>query len=114
MRLVCGWVFRGYPQGSELLELPRLAPGFAPLQVTGPLHGWRCRAKLAVRGRPGKPVIGLFKRGSHDVVDIVPGCKIHHPRINQAAALIKQVGVGVKDGGCGQVGWGPFVIILMK
>ena len=79
--------------------LPCLAPGLVLLQVAGPLHGWRCRAKLAVRGRPGKPLVGLFKRGSHDVVDIVPGCRIHHPRINQAAALIKQVRVTVKEGG---------------
>ncbi|MEW5316051.1 MAG: hypothetical protein WDW38_007441 [Sanguina aurantia] len=52
--------------------------------------GWRCRAKLAVRGSPGKPLLGLFKRGSHDVVAI-PKCKTHHPRINEAVALMTQV-----------------------
>jgi hypothetical protein len=26
--------------------------------VAGPMHGWRCRAKLAVRGTPGRPLIG--------------------------------------------------------
>ncbi|GAX79586.1 hypothetical protein CEUSTIGMA_g7027.t1 [Chlamydomonas eustigma] len=66
--------------------------GVQELKLTsGPLHGWRCRAKLAVRGTPGRPLIGLYKRGSHKVVDIVPGCRIHHPRINQAAHLIKQL-----------------------
>ncbi|KAG2497257.1 hypothetical protein HYH03_004841 [Edaphochlamys debaryana] len=38
--------------------------------VMGPAHGWRCRAKLAVRGNPGRPLLGLFRRGSHTVVDI--------------------------------------------
>ncbi len=29
--------------------------------------GWRHRAKIAVRGTPGAPLIGLFKRASHVV-----------------------------------------------
>ncbi|KAF5834701.1 hypothetical protein DUNSADRAFT_8526 [Dunaliella salina] len=58
--------------------------------VTGPTMGWRCRAKLAVRGEAGRPVIGLFREGSHEVTPI-PNCSIHHPRINQAVALIKQL-----------------------
>ena len=27
--------------------------------ITGPTTGWRCRAKLAVRGVPGHPIIGV-------------------------------------------------------
>ena len=42
--------------------------------VSGPVHGWRCRARLAVRGKPGSPVIGLFKRGTHETVPI-PECR---------------------------------------
>ncbi|KAE8680874.1 putative LRR receptor-like serine/threonine-protein kinase [Hibiscus syriacus] len=38
------------------------------------LWGWRCRAKLAVRGLPENPLIGLYEEGSHNVVDI-PRCK---------------------------------------
>ncbi|KAI3919575.1 hypothetical protein MKX01_018398 [Papaver californicum] len=34
------------------------------------LWGWRCRAKLAVRGSSIKPLIGLYKEGTHNVVDI--------------------------------------------
>ena len=82
----------------------------------GPQHGWRCRARLAVRGNAGDIKIGLFRAGSHDVVDI-PNCRyllglsvhlsaapsesspewtvciprIHHPRINKAIDLIRQV-----------------------
>lgn len=56
----------------------------------GPAQGWRCRAKLAVRGRPGRVNVGLFKEHTHDVSSI-PSCVIHHPRVNEAAALITQL-----------------------
>lgn len=51
--------------------------------------GWRTRAKLAVRGSKKEPQIGLFKRGTHDVVDI-PDCPLHHPLINQALQVLKE------------------------
>ncbi|XP_042000046.1 uncharacterized RNA methyltransferase pc1998-like [Salvia splendens] len=51
--------------------------------------GWRCRAKLAVRGSSMKPLIGLYEEGTHNVVDI-PECKAHHPSINAAVDLLKQ------------------------
>ncbi|KAI7995436.1 DNA topoisomerase 2 [Camellia lanceoleosa] len=38
------------------------------------LWGWRCRAKLAVRGSSTDPLIGLYQEGTHNVVDI-PDCK---------------------------------------
>ncbi|XP_068335397.1 uncharacterized protein [Pyrus communis] len=53
------------------------------------LWGWRCRAKLAVRGSPETPLIGLYQEGTHNVVDI-PQCKAHHPSINAAVELLKQ------------------------
>ncbi|KAK6928513.1 hypothetical protein RJ641_007104, partial [Dillenia turbinata] len=52
------------------------------------LWGWRCRAKLAVRGSSVMPLIGLYQEGTHDVVDI-PYCKAHHPSINSAVELLK-------------------------
>lgn len=36
--------------------------------------GWRCRAKLAVRGTSDNALIGLYQEGTHSVVDI-PECK---------------------------------------
>jgi hypothetical protein len=36
--------------------------------------GWRCRAKLAVRGTSEDPQIGLFEEGTHSIVDI-PLCR---------------------------------------
>ncbi|XP_054783070.1 uncharacterized protein LOC129290343 [Prosopis cineraria] len=53
------------------------------------LWGWRCRAKLAVRGSSTKPLIGLYEEGTHNVVDI-PDCKAHHPNINAAVDLLKR------------------------
>ncbi|KAI8031306.1 putative RNA methyltransferase pc1998 [Camellia lanceoleosa] len=53
------------------------------------LWGWRCRAKLAVRGSSTDPLIGLYQEGTHNVVDI-PGCKAHHPNISAAVELLKQ------------------------
>ena len=56
---------------------------------TGQACGWRCRAKLAVRGTKEEPLIGLFQAGSHSLTDI-PHCKVHHPLINQAANLMRK------------------------
>ena len=70
--------------------------------LAGPVHGWRCRAKLAVRGSAGAPSIGLFEAGSHSVTPM-PECRAHHPRINSAAQLVQQVGFvyPLKHGLCG-------------
>ncbi|KAK2360020.1 hypothetical protein P8452_64114 [Trifolium repens] len=53
------------------------------------LWGWRCRAKLAVRGSSTNPLIGLYEEGTHNVIDI-PECKAHHPNINAAVELLRQ------------------------
>jgi len=56
--------------------------------VIGARHGFRQRARLSVRGRIGRPKIGIFAEGSHRVVDI-PACQIHHPLINEVARELK-------------------------
>lgn len=55
----------------------------------GNVNFWRFRAKLVVRGTSENPLIGLYKKGTHDVLDI-PFCKVHHPNINLALAHIKK------------------------
>ena len=55
--------------------------------TSGPVHYWRLRARLAVRGSSYAPVIGLFRRNTHQVVPI-PDCVVHHPRINRAMAAV--------------------------
>jgi len=56
--------------------------------VVGARTGFRQRARLAVRGRAGRPKLGIFAEGSHRVVDI-PNCQIHHPLINEVAQALK-------------------------
>ena len=54
-----------------------LSTGHGHTELTvrlGEVHGWRCRARLAVRGRPGRPVVGLYRAGTHDALDI-PDCR---------------------------------------
>jgi tRNA/tmRNA/rRNA uracil-C5-methylase (TrmA/RlmC/RlmD family) len=67
---------------------------FAAKGCTFALHagapcGWRSRAKLAVRGTSLHPIIGLYEKGTHHAVDI-PQCRVHHPKINEAANILRQ------------------------
>jgi len=48
---------------------------------------WRLKAKLPVRKDASSPVIGLFKKGTHEAVSI-PHCLVHHPSINEASARL--------------------------
>jgi tRNA/tmRNA/rRNA uracil-C5-methylase (TrmA/RlmC/RlmD family) len=65
--------------------------GIADLSlVSGAMCGWRCRSKLAVRGTAAKPLIGLFKQGTHQVEEI-PHCQVHHPAINSSVSLLKNL-----------------------
>eukprot|EP00959_Pyramimonas_sp_CCMP1952_P458353 9476479-Pyramimonas_sp.AAC.3 len=54
---------------------------------TGDVHGWRCRVKLAVRGSPTKPLIGLFERNSHRVLPI-PNCRYRHSPSNHGTIAL--------------------------
>lgn len=70
--------------------------GVADFQLaTGAVHGWRNRARLAVRGASGAPVIGLFAAASHDVV-AVPRCAVHHPSVNAAVALLTRAATAAR------------------
>jgi tRNA/tmRNA/rRNA uracil-C5-methylase (TrmA/RlmC/RlmD family) len=73
---------------QALVALTRDAALPPPEVVEGPAHGYRLRARLAIRGRPGSPKIGIFQEGSHRIVDI-PRCVVHHPLVNEVAAAVK-------------------------
>lgn len=75
------------PLWEEVLSFfsPFSAPEF---HVGPPLH-WRHRAKVAVRGTSSHPLIGLFKRFSHQVFPI-PECLVHHPHLNCAFASVRE------------------------
>ena len=80
---------------------------------TGATRGWRARARLAARslpkpnGRPGRGplALGLFQRGTHDLVRI-PECAVHHPRVNDAAAAVeracRELGIRAYDEATGE------------
>lgn len=69
-------------------DLIFFAPFSTPdLHIGSPLH-WRHRAKMAVRGTSIHPLIGLFKRFSHDVFPI-PECLVHHPHLNLAFEFVR-------------------------
>ena len=57
--------------------------------ISGPMTGFRQRARLAIRGRLGSPKLGLFELGTHHVVHI-PNCLVQHPLINRAAAVVRK------------------------
>jgi 23S rRNA (uracil1939-C5)-methyltransferase len=67
---------------------------------------WRTRAKLAVRRQHGDGVaIGLFRRGTHEVLPI-PQCLAHHPKINEAVAYLATLPAGLgynEETGTGQL-----------
>ncbi len=68
----------------------RVAPEITVSLKVGEVTGWRTRSKLAVRGTPIQPEIGLFKSGSHQVVSI-PTCPLHHLSINSLYAKVRKV-----------------------
>jgi tRNA/tmRNA/rRNA uracil-C5-methylase (TrmA/RlmC/RlmD family) len=57
-------------------------------EICGPTAGFRCRARLAIRGRLGSPKLGLFELDSHRVVHI-PSCSVQHPLINRVAEVVR-------------------------
>jgi len=50
---------------------------------------YRTTAKLAVAGGHSDPFIGIYRRTSHDVVDL-GDCPLHHPLINQVIAIVRE------------------------
>lgn len=72
-----------YPSLQQI-QVPRLLIPERRLQ-------YRTTAKLAVAGTHADPYIGIYRRASHDVVDL-EGCPLHHPVIN---AVIKAVREGL-------------------
>ncbi|GFO61054.1 putative RNA methyltransferase [Geomonas silvestris] len=55
---------------------------------------YRNSAKLVVAGKHSDPVIGIYRRNTHDVLEIAD-CPLHHPLINK---VVKAVKAGIKKG----------------
>lgn len=50
--------------------------------------GYRTTAKLAVAGSHADPYIGIYRRATHDVVDL-DECVVHHPLINKVIKVVR-------------------------
>jgi len=50
---------------------------------------YRTTAKLAVAGTHADPYIGIYRRASHDVVDL-EDCPLHHPMINTVIKVVRE------------------------
>lgn len=59
-----------------------------PIHPAEPTLGYRTSAKLVFGKVRGKVLLGLYRRGSHQVVD-VGNCPLHHPLINQIAEVVR-------------------------
>ncbi|MFA7537075.1 MAG: 23S rRNA (uracil(1939)-C(5))-methyltransferase RlmD [Desulfuromonadales bacterium] len=70
-----------YPSLNQVLRHP-LWPALRPL-------GYRTSAKLVFGRHRGRVTLGLYRRGTHDVVD-TGDCPIHHPLINRIVRTVKE------------------------
>lgn len=64
------------------VEILPVAPSPKKLQ-------YRSSAKLVIAGKFAAPLIGLYKKESHDILDISE-CMLHHPLINRIVAVVKK------------------------
>ena len=70
--------------GREALARVPVAPVWGAEQP----FGYRTNAKLVLAKERGKVSVGLYRRGSHQVVDI-GNCPLHHPLINRIVATVR-------------------------
>ncbi len=59
-----------------------------PVLPSDPPFAYRASAKLTFSRKREKVLIGLYQRGSHEVIDC-PECPVHHPLINKIAAVVR-------------------------
>ncbi len=93
---ILSWQYAAQLAGKQkrVAEALALYPGLskvAPGGIWGAPEefGYRASAKLVVARKRGRPQVGMYRRGSHDVVDIAD-CPLHHPLINRVAAVVRE------------------------
>lgn len=59
-----------------------------PTLASEPALGYRASAKLVFGRKREKVFIGLYQRGSHEVID-TGDCPVHHPLINKIIAVVR-------------------------
>ncbi len=97
--LGCPLIAMNYPDQAEWkrgfvlrqLEAYRGLDGVElhPLLSPQRLINYRTTVRLAIAGKYGDPYIGIFRRSSHDVVDLCD-CPIHHPLVNRAVEVVRR------------------------
>ena len=79
----------------ELRKYPSLADARIFDTIASPSElNYRNTAKLVVAGKFSDPVIGIYRRNSHDVMEI-DNCSLHHPLINK---VVKAAKAGIRKG----------------
>lgn len=75
---------------KEIRAFPSLrsVPVHSVVPSPRPLN-YRNSAKLVVAGTFRSPIIGIYRRNSHDVADIA-SCPLHHPLINRIVDVVKE------------------------
>ena len=61
----------------------------APIWSAPEPFGYRSNAKLVFGRKRGMVQLGLYRRGTHDVVDLA-SCPLHHPLINRIASVVRE------------------------
>lgn len=64
------------------------ADSVQPTLPSEPALGYRASAKLVFGRKREKVLIGLYQRGSHEVID-TGDCPVHHPLINKIIAVVR-------------------------
>ncbi|MEI6306486.1 MAG: 23S rRNA (uracil-5-)-methyltransferase RumA, partial [Deltaproteobacteria bacterium] len=72
---------RQYRELDEITVHPLLSPPR--------LIHYRTIARLVIAGKHSEPYIGIFRRSTHDVFDLVE-CPIHHPLINRIIESVRR------------------------
>ena len=79
----------------ELRKFPSLGEVEIHDTVASPKElNYRNTAKLVVAGKFSDPVIGIYRRNTHDVMEIAE-CSLHHPLINK---VVKAAKAGIRKG----------------
>ncbi|BCG47134.1 23S rRNA (uracil(1939)-C(5))-methyltransferase [Citrifermentans bremense] len=60
-----------------------------PVSPSPECYGYRSRIQLKLARKAGAPMLGFFKRGSHEVVDLASGCALAAPVLNRLLAEIR-------------------------
>jgi 23S rRNA (uracil1939-C5)-methyltransferase len=100
----CGLMQMRYPaqltwKKSLVAREIRKFPSLAEVQIADTIASpkelnYRNSAKLVVAGKFSDPVIGIYRRNTHEVLEI-DDCPLHHPLIN---AVVKAAKVGIRKG----------------